>query len=178
MLIKGNHDGDVKALSPRSMEIIPASGTGFTLGDKKITFIHGHAWPRKTLMDCDLLVTAHIHPSVEFPNPFSKRRDKRPVWVRTRWNRKQLAIKYLKRLNIKASKDPIKQLKDKFNVTIGDPNIIILPSFSKRMGTPLNKPTQPKNGILVNRDVILRADTHIYLLDGTYLDTLHQLQSQ
>ncbi|HIP57912.1 MAG TPA: hypothetical protein EYH00_01215 [Archaeoglobus profundus] len=54
-LVKGNHDGGIKGL-----EVL--SSRGIRLG--KIGVFHGHAKPSEDVMEADILIFAHAHPSV------------------------------------------------------------------------------------------------------------------
>ena len=54
-LVKGNHDGGIK-----SIEVF--SSRGIRLG--KVGLFHGHAKPSEDVMEADILIFAHAHPSV------------------------------------------------------------------------------------------------------------------
>ena len=56
----GNHDGNIKKISPN--DVIIHSSSGFI--HKNIGLIHGHSWPSQELMQCNHLIFGHSHPTI------------------------------------------------------------------------------------------------------------------
>ncbi|HIP62845.1 MAG TPA: hypothetical protein EYH04_01810 [Archaeoglobus profundus] len=59
ILVKGNHDGGINGI-----EVL--SSRGIKLG--KVGVFHGHAKPSEDVMEADILIFAHAHPSVLLPD--------------------------------------------------------------------------------------------------------------
>jgi len=65
-ITKGNHDGNIKDISPKDVIIHPSSGFIY----KNIGLFHGHRWPTQEVMECDYLILAHSHPTIMLEDRF------------------------------------------------------------------------------------------------------------
>ncbi len=154
ILTKGNHDTDLKGLTPESMQVV--DGKGIRIGN--YGFFHGHAWPSKKLMQCDYLFMGHLQPSVEFVDDFGYRMVEQ-VWVKGKLDSETIKKKY------KIDK-------------VGKLNIVIAPSFNRLAGSfPVNKilKEQLLGPLLTNKALNLEK-SKVYLLDGTYLGLIGKFE--
>ncbi len=86
-LVKGNHDGGLQDEIGHLVKIIPGSGFVY----KGMGIFHGHAWPSEEVMDSDVLVMGHMHPSYEFTDAIGNSQ-KEPCWLRGRYLEKELIV--------------------------------------------------------------------------------------
>lgn len=161
VLVKGNHDVELKELSEK-MEV--HGSRGFKIGP--YGFFHGHAWPSKKLLKCDHLFTAHIHPTVEFIDDFGFRFVEK-VWVKGKLDEKTVREKY----KIKKSD------KKKFEI-LGKLQTIIFPSFNPIIsGVPLNsKGKGDYIGPLLSSGAFDLKKAEAYTLDGTALGKIKHIK--
>lgn len=175
-VIVGNHDGDLKALTPRSVKIIPS--TGLVIGkEPSIGLFHGHAWPSPEVLASELLVMGHVHPVVRFQDKLGLMMVKR-VWIKVRCNSNKLARAYLKYLKIKIKKDSRETLKQRVGIELNDPMLIIMPAFNDliRSGVSFYRFRKQLVGPLLGSRSVNVADGEVYFTDGTYLGTVKQLR--
>jgi len=178
-VVLGNHDGNLEALTPPAVKLVPSSG--MTWHD--IGILHGHAWPTPELLVCDTLVMGHVHPVVTFRDPLGFRVLKQ-VWVKTLCNTKALANGVLKKAGEKVTEGVEVVFEEKTGHKMNDQKIIIMPSFNDFL-----------NGATINKEVLRRAreaadeysgpilrsgaldleNAEIYLMDGTFLGRNSQL---
>jgi putative SbcD/Mre11-related phosphoesterase len=177
-VINGNHDGNLEPLLPENIKILPTTGT--IIGE--IGLFHGHRWPSPQLLKCKTLVMGHIHPVVSFRDPAGFRIT-RQVWVKANCEGTQLAETVLLKHKIKIEKSPRATLWKRFKIRPKTSQLFIMPSFNDFLGgRPLNEKFsgKAKNEKIVGP--VLRAEGvdvengEIYLLDGTFLGTLKQLE--
>ena len=177
-VVLGNHDGPLMPLLPETVKILPSTSTVFG----SVGLFHGHAWPAPELLECKSLVLGHIHPIVAFRDLLGFRIT-RPVWVKAKCNREQLAKGVLQHLGIKKANHPSRLLRKQFNIRLKVSQIIILPAFNEFLGGhPINE-TKKRRGKTARQYIspVLRAGTYlddaeIHLLDGTFLGTAKQLE--
>lgn len=153
ILVKGNHDGKIEEIVPKNVKVYGSEG--FKL--KKYGFFHGHAWPKKELMKCEYLFSAHLHPAFEFKDKLGLKRVEQ-VWVKGKVDEEKVKEKYKIR-------------------KIGKGNLIIIPAFNKLLGSvKINKLIEKEEqGILTK--IMEIENARIYLLDGTFLGILKELKS-
>ena len=80
-LVKGNHDGGINGI-----EVF--SSRGIRLG--KIGVFHGHAKPSEDVMEADILIFAHAHPSVLIPDYIGG--NKIQVWLFGEFEDKKIIV--------------------------------------------------------------------------------------
>ncbi|MCP8304642.1 MAG: metallophosphoesterase [archaeon] len=173
-IVRGNHDGSLRALSPKEVKIHPSRGIPILDGKKMIALMHGHAWPSPKLLRCDVLIMAHNHPVVEFREYGFRMVE--PVWAITRWIKRKMAKAFLKFSGMKVDSDPIGSFKNAFGFDIGDPKIVIMPAFNPLLGgNSINTSETQFLGPLFSSGCINLEESEIYLLDGSYLGHLKNL---
>ncbi|MEM2141644.1 MAG: metallophosphoesterase [Candidatus Thorarchaeota archaeon] len=63
-IIPGNHDGGLRALLPRDVEVSDPRGQVIVMDGTRVGLVHGHAWPSGDVLRCDMVVMGHHHPCV------------------------------------------------------------------------------------------------------------------
>ncbi len=173
-VVLGNHDGELEPLTPRSIKIFPSGG--IAIGEH-VGLFHGHAWPSPEVLGCETLVMGHIHPILFFRDKFSFLMMGQ-VWVKTKCNSSKLAKAYLKYLDVKVAGKPEDAIKERFGVSLMASSVIIMPAFNDLVGgISLNRLDKRLIGPLLGSGSIIISDAELYLLDGTYVGTVKQLQT-
>jgi putative SbcD/Mre11-related phosphoesterase len=153
---KGNHDAGLEDILPPYVSL---RGTkGFRM--QEYGFFHGHAWPSKSLMQCDYLFMGHLQPAVEFSDSFGFRSIEQ-VWLKGRLNREKVKERYKTK-------------------RVGKLNLLILPSFNKLSGSLiLNRVLSSELlGPIVSKGFAELEKFDVHLLDGTYLGKLGSIKIQ
>ena len=146
-IIPGNHDGNIKKLTSKKTILHPSDGMII----ENIGFIHGHRWPNEKIMQCNMIVMAHTHPTIMLKD----RRDFKtyePCWIRTKFNKEKLKEKYPKSNN---------------------PEILVIPAFNPLCGGIATN-VQGIAGPLGN--IIDVENSEIYLLDGVSIGKILDLK--
>ncbi len=179
-VIPGNHDGSLKPLLPKDVEILPSKGAILW----NVGFFHGHAWPAPELLGCRDLVTAHVHPMVAFRDLMGFRLT-RQVWVKAICNCEMLAEPILKRMGVKTDADAVASLRKHYGVRAkASSKFLIMPSFNDFLGgQTVNKKSlsgKGRSGTFIGP--VLRFGSvdvdhaETYLLDGTFVGRIEQLR--
>ncbi len=179
VIIRGNHDGNLEPLLPENIKILPA--TGITLND--IGFFHGHRWPSPTLLKCKTLIMGHVHPTIAFRDPAGFRIT-RQVWVKIGCNKTKLSEILLQKHKIKNANNAKEALFRHYKIKPKTSQLFIMPSFNDFLGgRPLNErlfagsaKAERIVGPVLRSEAVDIRNTETYLLDGTFLGTLEQLQ--
>ena len=178
-VMRGNHDGNLEPLLPEKIEMLPS--TGIVLGD--VGFFHGHQWPSPALLKCKTLVMGHIHPVVALRD-LAGFRIMRQVWVRMGCDTRKLAAVLLQKHKRRIEKSPVETLRKHYDVKPITSELFIVPSFNDFLGgKPLNEGRVRRAGKEMTVGPILRSDAvsmgnaELFLLDGTFLGTLNQLEN-
>ncbi len=153
-ICSGNHDDNLQMLIPSGVKLYGSKG--FKIG--KYGFFHGHAWPSKSLMQCNYLFMGHIQPSVQFEDKLGYR-NRQQVWLKGKINPAVIKKKY------------------KINST-GKLNIIVLPSFNSLIGSLNVIAKEDLSGPLLTSKAMRLDDMRTYLLDGTYLGLLKNIKKR
>jgi putative SbcD/Mre11-related phosphoesterase len=174
-VIIGNHDGNLEPLTPTNVKIFPSKGLILW---NKIGLIHGHAWPRPEVLGCDLIIMGHLHPVVIFSDRTGFRITKQ-VWVKVKLDGEKLAKALLEYLKVKANKGVYKAYKERFDLELKSPELIIMPSFNEFLGgQPLNQKysgyeeKEEYIGPILRSNAVDMRKAELYLLDGTFLGEL------
>jgi putative SbcD/Mre11-related phosphoesterase len=175
-VITGNHDGGLESLIPPSVKIIPS--TGLVVGKKPIVgLFHGHAWPAPEVLTAELLIMSHVHPIIWFRDKLGAWMVKQ-VWIKGRCNSQQLAKSYLTYLNVKTGDSSKETLRKKLGIQVNDASLIIMPTFNDLVGgVSLNRIQKRLLGPLLGSGSVNLAKCEVYLLDGTFLGTMKQVQT-
>jgi putative SbcD/Mre11-related phosphoesterase len=147
-IIPGNHDGNIQWYLPDVIILHESDGTVID----SISFIHGHRWPKESLMNSSYLLMGHTHPTIMLQDRL-KYESYESCWVRTRLDSEKTKERY-----------------SSFNKDI---ELIILPAFNPLCGgLAVNK-----DGIMGPMNAIVNQDKNEYfLLDGSFLGTNKTLQ--
>jgi metallophosphoesterase superfamily enzyme len=174
---RGNHDGNIQNLVPEGVKIHTSRGV-LTGGNFKVAALHGHAWPRLEMLQADLMVLAHSHPTVRLNTPLGVHITKR-CWMQGATDPELLASAYLAQDSTVVSEDPVNAFKEKYGVTLGAPRLVIAPTFNDLMGgLPVNSET-PKTllGPLFRSGAVDPEKFDVNLLDGSYLGKVDFLRT-
>jgi putative SbcD/Mre11-related phosphoesterase len=76
---KGNHDGEIEAVTDQYATVEVVGGPGVRIGD--VGFCHGHTWPAPAVLAAPTLCTAHEHPLVRLEDEVGGTRIER-AWLR------------------------------------------------------------------------------------------------
>jgi len=179
-IVPGNHDGDIEALLPEGVVLLPPRGT--IIGETGL--FHGHAWPFLEMLGCRTLIIGHVHPVVTFKDPLGFRIT-RQVWVKAPCDRWKLAKSIFRGYNLKAKKEEdVEGLLGDLNIPLNVSNLIIMPSFNDFLGGQsistygLTKKQKFKGfiGPILRSGSIDFNNAEIYLLDGTFLGSLGRIK--
>ncbi|MEM3013905.1 MAG: metallophosphoesterase [Candidatus Bathyarchaeia archaeon] len=180
-VVPGNHDGDLEALLPESVELL--SPRGLVLGD--VGLFHGHSWPDTQMLGCTMLVAGHVHPVVVFSDPIGFRITKQ-VWILASCNKMLLAKCVLKGNNVSLKKDenPQDVLRTKFGSDLKAESFLIMPSFNDYLGGQAvnvssisrNKKFEGFIGPVLRSGSVNLDEAETYLLDGTFLGSIKHLR--
>ncbi len=181
-IIRGNHDGDLEALTPRSVQTLDP--TGLQLWDE-IGLFHGSTWPAPKLLESRVLIMGHMHPVVAFRDHFNYRMV-RPVWVKAACACELLAQPFLKHRGVKSGDNPVETVKQRFNVEPRDMGVIIMPAFNeflggqainKREGPTAGRGTRDHVGPVLRSGCVDLDAAEVYMLDGTFLGSIRDLRA-
>ncbi|KYH42418.1 MAG: Phosphoesterase [Candidatus Bathyarchaeota archaeon B63] len=179
-VVPGNHDGDIEALLPEDVTLLPPRG--ITIGD--FGLFHGHTWPFLEMLSCRTLIIGHVHPVITFRDPIGFRIT-RQIWVKAPCNSGMLARAMLRGhgLRVRRDESPDEAL-SRLNIHIAVGNLIIMPSFNDFLGGQavntygLVRQERFKGfiGPVLRSGSIAFENAEIYLLDGAYLGSLGRLR--
>ena len=137
---KGNHDGDIEAVTDPFEAVTVVDGPGTRIGE--VGFCHGHTWPAEDVLAAPTLCTAHEHPRVALTDEVGGRRTER-AWLRGRLD-----------------PDGFPEYEE-----VGD-RLVVCPAFNDLSGgTLVNEADEFLSPFLPDG----LADGETYLLDGTRL---------
>ena len=178
-IVRGNHDANLETLLPENIPLHPAKGT--IIADTG--FFHGQSWPSPALLECGTLVTAHLHPVVVFRDSAGFRIT-RQVWIKAKCDVRKFSQTLLQKLKIKLEGTIEDTFRKKYNFKPRTFQVLVMPSFNNFLGgRPINDNRERRRdqkskmiGPVLRSDAVDLINSEIYLLDGTYLGTLHQLK--
>jgi hypothetical protein len=153
-IVMGNHDPGLANLAPEGTSIRPP--TGFVLDG--VGYFHGHRWPDRKLLSCELLVCGHLHPGMRLMDPLGHATSER-AWARGFLSQDALEEQYFPGELPKAF-----------------PEMVVVPAFNWLCGIlPLNAlDNEPKDRGPLLRMIDFKR-TRGYLLDGTDLGCLDKI---
>jgi putative SbcD/Mre11-related phosphoesterase len=171
----GNHDGDLKALTPSSVTIHPSSGSVIDM-DSRIGLFHGHAWPSPKVLSSDVILMGHIHPVIRFRDSLGLW-TVRQVWLRATCDGEKLVRAYVNSRKLKMEGNVIEAFEEKFGVKVRNPRLIIMPAFNDLIGgLSVNRVEKRLMGVLLRSGAITLDDCEAYLLDGTFIGAIGHLR--
>jgi len=181
-VVPGNHDGNLAPLTPRNVEILPASGTTLT---EDVSLVHGHAWPSPRLLSCSTMVMGHVHPVIGFSDALGFRTF-RQVWVKAECDGKILAKTLLKHLKIRTKRKLEIEYEERFKTRPKTSRCIIMPTFndfiggqSINRGGRWSKSTSKGDyiGPILRSQSVNIEEAEVHMLDGTFLGKISQLKA-
>ena len=172
-VIPGNHDGNLKALLPRSINI--ADVHGVITGPKKdrIGLLHGHSWPSTDVIDAKLIVIGHNHPTIR------RFRDASVPEI-GRSSRRRYAGTVPVVVKSKLDKNCVRRAIGMLEVSREDESILItLPSFNELLsGVSINYPKSEFQGPLFENRCANLLDSEAFSIDGIFLGSVKWLQER
>lgn len=169
-LVRGNHDGGIERMLPRSVFTHSGKGT-FVDTDGRFVLLHGHAWPSINALTADTMIMGHIHPVIEFETKigFTVRRR---IWLKQKCSRKGLARAITKSKKTRARALAIAEERD------AEIDLIVMPAFNDFLsGVSVNaSPEKRLLGPILRSGVTDPSQGEVFLLDGTYLGKVAQLR--
>jgi len=171
-VIRGNHDGNLEPLLPKSVELQPSTGIALDA----MGLFHGHTWPAKELLNSKVLIMGHVHPTLSFRDALGFQITT-PVWIKIGLDNRKLETPNLKSKHAKATAP-----RDANGKRAARPKVkqlLIIPCFNDFLGgRPINKKGESKGyiGPLLRSEATNIEKGQIYLLDGTFLGTVEQLR--
>jgi putative SbcD/Mre11-related phosphoesterase len=178
-IIRGNHDANLEPMLPQGVVMHPA--TGVVEGD--VGMFHGHKWPSPALLQCKTLFMGHLHPVVVFRDPAGIKLT-RQIWMKANCVTEALAKVLLQKHGVKLEGTAADTVKKHYGFKPRTTQLFIMPSFNDFLGgRPVNE-SHPKKelgaealvGPVLRSEAVDVENSETYLLDGTYLGTLHQLK--
>ena len=146
-ILPGNHDGNIKKISPKDILIHPSDGV--ILGN--IGFVHGHRWPNKEIMLCEQIIIGHTHPTIMLTDRLGYKTFE-PCWLKGKTIEDKLKERYPDSAEVQ---------------------ILVMPAFNPLCGgIAVNK-----EGIMGPIGKIMDIkNAQVYLLDGSSLGRVKDIQ--
>lgn len=178
-IIPGNHDGGLNALLPPRVPLESSQGVMLRDDGDLVSLIHGHAWPAPEAFAAKVIVMGHHHFTLTLREP-SGLRFVQPVWLVCRWNAGRIAASYLAYRGLKPSADPLAQFERMFGNKIGQPRIVVMPTFNPMLGgMSINMEQHGQHlGPYFRSNHMKLGSSEVYLLDGTFLGRLSGLMQR
>ncbi len=166
-IIPGNHDGDLKALLPRSVTVTSVRGLLIGPKNKHVGLIHGHSWPAPEVLDAKMIVIGHNHPTIrrfrDASVPEIGRSSRRrfagiiPVVLKSKLD-KNCARRAMGILEIPDDSDCV---------------LITLPSFNELLsGISVNYPQSELHGPFFENNCASFSESEVYSMDGLFLGSV------
>jgi putative SbcD/Mre11-related phosphoesterase len=171
-VIRGNHDGNLEPLLPRSVELHPSTGIALD----SMGLFHGHTWPAKKLLNSKILIMGHVHPTLSFRDALGFQITA-PVWIKIGLDNTKLETPSLKSKHAKTTSPRSASRKRSTRPRVKQ--LLIIPCFNDFLGgRPINKKGENKGyiGPLLRSEATNIEKGQVYLLDGTFLGTVEQLR--
>jgi putative SbcD/Mre11-related phosphoesterase len=146
-VIPGNHDGNIKKLSPEG--ILVHSSDGFVL--ENIGFVHGHRWPSREIMLCEQTIIGHTHPTIMLTDRLGYKTFE-PCWLKGETVEDELRERYPDSTDIE---------------------ILVMPAFNPLCGGIAAN----KEGVTGPIGKIMDIDNaQVYLLDGSSIGRVKDIK--
>ena len=157
-IIPGNHDGGIEKLVPENPDVVIHDSRGAVIDG--VAYFHGHTWPAAALLACEHWVISHNHPTIRLTDVVGHTIT-RQAWIRARLDREVVAA------NFKPEE-----------FQWHDPELFIVPSFNELCGgIAFNESFHDDLlGPLFRSKAVHLEESHVYLLDGTFMGTIEGLR--
>ncbi|MFW9908437.1 MAG: metallophosphoesterase [Candidatus Thorarchaeota archaeon] len=173
VVIPGNHDGDIEALLPRNVELADVRGVLVGKGEKKVSLIHGHAWPAPDLLDASLFIMGHSHPSVSRFHTVSSPNIGRE-------NRRRYAGSVPVILHSKLDKNCVRRYLGMLEIPDDEhAKLVTLPSFNRIVtGIAVNSPNSKLPGPFFENSCVNLLESEVFSVDGLFLGSIGWLRER
>jgi len=171
-VIPGNHDGEIEALFPRNVNIASVHGITLQIETYRIGLLHGHAWPSSEVLDCEILVIGHNHPTVRRLKDVSAPEIGRPDRVRG-----SIVVPVV--LTMQLNKNCVRKSQGHLELDDNKCSLVVLPSFNELLtGVYVNRPKARLQGPLFENNCAKLIDSEVYSTEGIYLGSVESLQGR
>ena len=172
-VVPGNHDGNLKALLPRSINVSDVHGV--LIGPKKdqIGLLHGHSWPSVDVIDAKMIVIGHNHPTIR------RFRDASVPEI-GRSSRRRYAGTVPVVLKSKLDRNCVRRAMGILDIPSDDECVLItLPSFNELLsGVSINYPKSEFQGPLFENKCASLLDSEVFSIDGIFLGSVNWLRER
>lgn len=150
----GNHDTSLEKLLPEDIKLHEADGFNYA----GVGLAHGHKWPSSEVVENDVLVLAHNHPTITLVDELGVSHNY-PCWVRGTTVEEKLIQRYGDRFKGKKTE------------------VILIPSFLEfGSGTVVNEKDRGLLGPFLKNGLLDLMRSSVFLLDGTNLGFIDGLR--
>ncbi len=171
-VIPGNHDGDVIALLPRSVNMGDVHGEVVIIGFHRIGLLHGHAWPSSEVLECDTIVIGHNHPTVRRIKDVSAPQIGRP-------DRRRSSHVIPVVLKLKLNRNCVRRSQGQLEMDDVTSILVVLPSFNDLLtGVYVNRSNVRLQGPFFENDCAKLDCAEVYSVEGIFLGSIESLQKQ
>ena len=172
-VIPGNHDGDLKALLPRDVTITDVRGVLVGPKSEQIGFLHGHSWPSADVLEAEMIVVGHNHPTIRRFRDASVPEIGRP-------SRRRYAGTVPVVLKTKLDKNCVRNAMGILEIQDDIGCILItLPSFNELLsGISVNYPKSEFLGPIFENKCALLSESEVHSTDGIYLGSVEWLRER
>ena len=142
------------------------------IGSQRIGLLHGHAWPSSEVLDCQIMVIGHNHPTVLRQRDVSAPEIGRPDRIRG-------LIVVPVALRTQLDKNCVRHAQGQLEMDDDKCSLTILPSFNELLtGVYINRPTARLQGPLFDNGCAELKHSEVYSADGVYLGSVESLQDR
>ncbi len=171
-VIPGNHDGDVIALLPRTVRMGDVHGERIVFDSHSVGLIHGHAWPSSEVLECDMVIMGHNHPTVRRVKDVSAPQIGRP-------DRKRSSLVIPVALKMKLDRDCVRRAQGQLEIGDRLATLIVLPSFNDLLtGVYVNRHGARLHGPFFENNCAAMDSAEVYSSEGVFLGSIELLQKQ
>lgn len=171
-VLPGNHDGEIVAFLPRNVHISDVHGYLMKIDSYRIGLIHGHAWPSDEVLDCQIMVMGHNHPTVRRLKDVSA-----PEIGRADRLRASIVIPVV--LKTEMSKNCVRKARGQLELDDANCTLVVLPSFNDILtGVHVNRPKAALQGPIFENGCAKLAVSEVYSIDGIFLGDVASLQAR
>lgn len=171
-VIPGNHDGEIEALLPRNVHVADVHGHLLDIDSHRIGLLHGHAWPSAEILDCQLMVIGHNHPTVRRLKDVSSPKIGRADRIRA-----SVVVPVVLRTEL--SKNCVRRFRGQLELDDDICALVIMPSFNDMLtGVHVNRPKATLQGPLFENGCASLVSSEVYSIDGIFLGDVESLQTR
>ena len=172
-VVPGNHDGDLKALLPRNVNITDVHGIVTGPKESKIGLLHGHSWLSPDVLDAKMIVIGHNHPTIR------RFRDASVPEI-GRSSRRRFAGTVPVVLKSKLDKNCARRAIGVLEVPSDNESVLItLPSFNELLsGVSINYPKSEFQGPLFENQCANFLESEVFSIEGIFLGSVKWLRER